>query len=431
MFHAPISLCVKQQLLTNKGLNEMKDFFKVTDIQKVYEYISLFQAVETEIISLEKTYGRILAQDISADIDLPGFSRSTMDGYAVRSTSTFGASEENPAYLNVVGQIAMGETPSFSIGQGEAARISTGGMLPSGADSVIMIEHTELLDEKTIEAYRSAAPGQHVIEKGEDFAEGNIVLHAGQKIRPQETGLLAAFGKEKVKVFKKPVIGIISTGDEVVSVSETPLPGQIRDINTFSLSGQVTEEGGIPVSFGIVKDDYNTLLAKCREALLCCDMVLISGGSSVGTRDFTIEVLSALPDSEIIVHGISISPGKPTILARSGRKAIWGLPGHVVSAMVVFAAVVKPFIEKISGLSREYKSRFPVQAVLTRNVSSAQGRTDYIRIRLTENDGILRAEPIMGKSGLINTMIKADGLIEIGKNVEGLEKGSVVKVFPL
>jgi molybdopterin molybdotransferase len=409
----------------------MKDFFKVTDLQKALEYVSLFETVETEIVSIKDTTRRILAEDIMSDIDLPGFSRSTMDGYAVRSSSTFGASEENPAYLNVVGQIAMGESPSFSIGQGEAARISTGGMLPAGADSVIMMEHTEILDEKTIEAYRSAAPGQHVIEKGEDFAEGSVVLHAGQKIRPQETGLLAAFGKEKVKVFKKPVIGIISTGDEVVSVSETPLPGQIRDINTFSLSGQVTEEGGIPVSFGIVKDDYNKLLAKCREALLCCDMVLISGGSSVGTRDFTIEVLSALPDSEIIVHGISISPGKPTILARSGKMAIWGLPGHVVSAMIVFAAVVKPFIEKISGLSREYKSRFPVQAVLTRNVASAQGRTDYIRVRLTENEGILRAEPVMGKSGLINTMIKADGLIEIGKNVEGLEKGSVVKVFPL
>ena len=409
----------------------MKDFFKVTDMEKVLEYTSLFPAVETESVLLENTQGRILAEEITADIDLPGFSRSTMDGYAVRASSTFGASEENPAYLNLVGSIAMGESPSFSVEQGETARISTGGMLPDGTDSVVMIEHTEILDEKTIEAYKSAAPGHNVIEKGEDFTEGNTVLHSGQKIRPQETGLLAAFGKEKVRVFKKPVIGIISTGDEVVPVSETPHPGQIRDINTFSLSGQVIEAGGIPLTFGIVKDDYKNLLEKCREALLGSDMVLISGGSSVGTRDFTIEVLSALPDSEIIVHGISISPGKPTILARSEKKPLWGLPGHVVSAMIVFAVVVKPFIEKISGFSTAQKSRFILSARLTRNISSAQGRTEYIRVRLNEKEGILWAEPILGKSGLINTMIKADGLIEIGKNVEGIEKGTQVRVFPL
>ncbi|MBU2621664.1 MAG: molybdopterin molybdotransferase MoeA, partial [Proteobacteria bacterium] len=295
----------------------MKDFFKVKDLEKVLEYASLFPVVETELLLLEKTPGRILAEEIIADIDLPGFSRSTMDGYAVRASSTFGASEENPAYLNVVGSIAMGESPSFSVEQGETARISTGGMLPKGADSVVMIEHTEILDENTIEAYKSTAPGQNVIEKGEDFAEGNIILRAGQKIRPQETGLLAAFGKEKVKVFKKPVIGIISTGDEVVPISETPHPGQIRDINTYSLSGQVIEAGGMPLTFGIVQDDYKNLLACCMEALSESDMVLISGGSSVGTRDYTIEILSDLPDSEIIVHGISISPGKPTILSRS------------------------------------------------------------------------------------------------------------------
>jgi molybdopterin molybdotransferase len=409
----------------------MKDFFKVTDLDNVFEYTSLFPAIETELVMIEKTPGRILAEEITADMDLPGFSRSTMDGYALRASSTFGASEENPAYIHVVGSIAMGESSCLSVGQGEAVRISTGGMLPKGTDSVIMIEHTEVLDEKTIEAYKGIAPGHNVIEKGEDFTKGSVVLHIGQKIRPQETGLLAAFGKEKAKVFKKPVIGIISTGDEVVPLTETPNPGQIRDINTYTLFGQVIEAGGIPLTFGIIKDDYKNLLGKCREALLGCDMVLISGGSSVGTRDFTIEVLSALPDSEIMVHGISISPGKPTILARSGKKPIWGLPGHVVSAMIVFAVVVKPFIEKISGFLPEQKNQVTFPARLLRNVSSAQGRTEYIRVKLNEKEGILWAEPILGKSGLIHTMIKADGLIEIGKNMEGLEKGTEVRVFPL
>lgn len=406
----------------------MKDFFKVTDPDKVLEYVSLFQPVETEEISLEDTQWRILAEDIIADADLPPFPRSTMDGYALQASSTFGASDENPAYLNMVGQIAMGESPPFSLKQGEAARISTGGMLPNGADSVIMIEHAETLDEKTIEIYKGIAPGHNIIEKGEDFRKGSIMLAKGRKIRPQETGLLAAFGKEKVRVYKKPVISIISTGDEVVPVSEIPLSGQIRDINSYTLSGQVRKAGGIPLAFGITKDNYKNLSDICRKAILQSDMVLISGGSSVGIRDFTIEVLSDLPDSEIIVHGISISPGKPTILARSGKKALWGLPGHVVSAMVVFTAVVKPFIEKISG-NIFWRKMPDISAKLTRNIASAHGRTDYIRVRLTEKEGILWAEPVLGKSGLINTMVKADGLIKIGKNTEGLEKGTMVQVI--
>ncbi|MBU3948587.1 MAG: molybdopterin molybdotransferase MoeA [Proteobacteria bacterium] len=406
----------------------MKDFFKVVDLAKVLEYVSLFQAVETEIIHLGDTQGRILAENIIADSDLPPFSRSTMDGYAVQASSTFGSSDENPAYISIAGQIAMGESPSFSIKQGEAARISTGGMLPNGADSVIMIEHTETLNEQTIEIYKSIAPGHNVIEKGEDFLKGSLILPKGRKIRPQETGLLAAFGKEKVRVYKKPVISIISTGDEVVPVSQIPASGQIRDINSYTLSGQVKEAGGIPLTFGIVKDNYKNLSDICRKALFQSDMVLISGGSSVGARDFTIEVLTDLPDSEIIVHGISISPGKPTILARSGKKAVWGIPGHVVSAMVVFTAVVKPFIEKISGNTSWYKMP-AVSAKLSRNVASAQGRTDYIRVRLAEKEGILWAEPVLGKSGLINTMVKADGLIKIGINTEGLEKGTMVEVI--
>ncbi|MBA3036589.1 MAG: molybdopterin molybdotransferase MoeA [Desulfobacterium sp.] len=406
----------------------MKDFFKVVDLAKVLEYVSLFQAVETEIIHLGDTQGRILAENIIADSDLPPFSRSTMDGYAVQASSTFGSSDENPAYISIAGQIAMGESPSFSIKQGEAARISTGGMLPNGADSVIMIEHTETLNEQTIEIYKSIAPGHNVIEKGEDFLKGSLILPKGRKIRPQETGLLAAFGKEEVRVYKKPVISIISTGDEVVPVSQIPASGQIRDINSYTLSGQVKEAGGIPLTFGIVKDNYKNLSDICRKALFQSDMVLISGGSSVGARDFTIEVLTDLPDSEIIVHGISISPGKPTILARSGKKAVWGIPGHVVSAMVVFTAVVKPFIEKISGNTSWYKMP-AVSAKLSRNVASAQGRTDYIRVRLAEKEGILWAEPVLGKSGLINTMVKADGLIKIGINTEGLEKGTMVEVI--
>lgn len=408
----------------------MKDFFKVTDLESVLEYAYDFPRVETEEVLLYKSSQRILAADIISEADLPDFARSTMDGYAVRASSTFGITEGNPAYLTVKGSVVMGKSPPFSIGQGEAAGISTGGMMPDGADSVVMIEYTELIDETTIEVYKSVAPGRHVVEVGEDFCRGETILSNGQKLRPQETGLLAAFGKERVRVYKKPVIGIISTGDEVVPIDKSPGPGQIRDVNTYTLSSLVQEAGGIPVSFGIIQDDYDSLFTACSLALDQSDMVLISGGSSVGARDFTIDALSALPESKILAHGISISPGKPTILARAAGKPLWGLPGHVVSAIIVFSNVVRPFIEHIGGLSMQNK-KITASALLTRNIPSSQGRIDYVRVRLIEKDGALWAEPIFGKSGLINTMVKADGLVAIGINTEGIDKGKKVSVIPL
>ncbi|MGA8181849.1 MAG: gephyrin-like molybdotransferase Glp [Desulfobacterales bacterium] len=409
----------------------MKEFFKVTDLGNVLGYATRFPKVETQDIPLVDAMDRILAQDVNADVDLPNFMRSTMDGYAVRAASTFGASESNPAYLTVIGSVPMGAIPDFSISAGEAAGISTGGMLPKGADSVVMIEHTEAIDKTTIEVYRSVAPAQNILEKGEDFKNGAVLVPAGKQIRSQDIGLLAAFGIEKVAVYKKPVIGIISSGDEVVSIKEIPGPGMIRDINTYTLAGLVQKSGAVPMTYGIVRDNFDDLIEKCNTALRQSDMVLISGGSSMGARDYTIEVFSALPESEILVHGISISPGKPTILARSQRRAIWGLPGQVTSTMVVFEIVVKPFIEHIAGILPGHKKHFNPMAQLSRNVSSTQGRADYVRVKLFLKDGMLWAEPILGKSGLINTMVKADGLIEIGLNAEGLDKGAQVEVIPI
>ena len=409
----------------------MKEFFKVTDLDNVLGYAPDFPRVGTLYIPLVESMGRIPAQDINADIDLPNFMRSTMDGYAVRASSTFGASEANPAYLTVKGSVPMGTTPDFSIGAGEAAGISTGGMLPKGADSVVMIEHTEAVDKITLEVYRSVAPAQNILEKGEDFKKGAVLVPAGKQIRPQDIGLLAAFGIENVTVYKKPVIAIISTGDEVVSIKDMPEPGEIRDINSYTLAGLVEKFGAVPMTYGIVQDDFDDLFETCAAALRQSDMVMISGGSSMGARDYTIEVFSALPESEILVHGISISPGKPTILARSQNRAIWGLPGQVTSTMVVFEIVVKPFIEHLAGFLPGLKRNFNLIARLARNVSSSQGRADYVRVKLLHKDGMLWAEPVLGKSGLINTMVKADGLIEIGLNTEGLDKGAMVEVIPI
>jgi len=409
----------------------MKEFFQVTPLERVLEYTTEFAATGTETVSLAEALDRILAKDVIADQNLPEFARSVVDGYVVKAASTFGATESNPGYLTVKGEVFMGRPPDFAVGPGETAYIPTGGMLPTGTDSVVMIEHTEKLDDHAIEVFKSVAPGQNVILAGEDFKESETILAAENRIRPQEAGLLAAFGVRSVPVFNKPRVGIISTGDEIVPIDQTPSFGQLRDINSYTLSGLVTKSGGIPVMFGIVKDDYESLFTRCSQALEESDAVLLSGGSSMGTRDLTVEILSRLPHSKILVHGIPISPGKPTILAQVGGKIFWGLPGHVVSAMIVFVVVVRPFLESLAGFSQSRKGAFGIPAKLTRNLASAQGRVDYIRVRLLQKEGSLWADPILGKSGLIHTMVKADGLIAIPMNTEGLDEGVQVEVFPV
>jgi molybdopterin molybdotransferase len=409
----------------------MNHFFKVKSLDQVMDLVPTFPPVDTREVPIAEATSRILARDISAVQDLPGFRRSTMDGYAVVSSTTFGASESNPAWLTLAPSIAMGEVPDFTLVPGQAARISTGGMLPEGADSVIMIEYAEAVDDTAIEVYKSVAPLQHVIDSSEDFKKDELILTRGTRVRPQEAGLAAALGLDRLQVFKRPRVAIISTGDEVVPVTEAPGPGKIRDINSYTLAGLVSEAGAVPCSYGIIKDDEHQLFETCQKAVTESDMVLISGGSSVGVRDFTVDVLSKLADTELLAHGISISPGKPTILARSGNKPVWGLPGHVVSAMVVFQVVVLPFLNRLQGLAKAGEPRLTLPARLTRNIASAQGRSDFIRVSLKRDDTGLLAEPVLGKSGLIRTMVLAHGLVEIGENVEGLEKGARVEIMPI
>jgi molybdopterin molybdotransferase len=408
----------------------MKEFFTVTDIKDVFAYLPDFRVVGTEPVGILESPGRVMAVDIMADRDIPDFARSTMDGYAVFAASTFGASEANPAYLTITGAVAMGDTPPEPVRTGEAMRIPTGGMMPEGADAVVMIEHATEIDAAMLEVYRGVAPGRHVIARGEDAAAGSLLISSGALIRPQEMGLLAALGREKIDVFARPKIGLISTGDEIVSIRQIPGPGQIRDINTYTLAGQIMAAGAVPIIYGIIADDADLLNAACARAIAETDMVIISGGSSVGMRDVTIDAIEQCGRSEILFHGIPISPGKPTLLGRVDNKPVWGLPGHVTSAMVVFDRVVKPFVEKIAGRNPACEApRPPVMARLTRNIASAQGRVDYVRVRLTINDREVAAEPIPGKSGLLSTMLQAHGLVEIGRNTEGLEKGSVVPVI--
>lgn len=390
----------------------------------------LFSPVENEEVHTQDAFSRVLAQDLVSAENLPGFRRSCMDGYAVKASSTFGASESNPAWLNIRGSVAMGEIPDFELGPQEAARIATGGMLPSGADAVVMVEHTEAVDDLSVEIYKTVAPLTHVIDASEDFAAGQNVIEKGRLMRPQEIGLAMGLGFARICAYKIPRVGIISTGDEVIPVDQTPDPGKIRDINSYSLSALVAQAGGIPVRYGIIKDDPDALAWACKKALAETDMVLISGGSSVGTRDYTVDVLSDQPDTQILVHGISVSPGKPTILARAGSVPVWGLPGQVVSAMVVFQVVVSAFLDRLKGLAAPMP-QVRTQARLSRNIASAQGRRDFVRVALSRDDHGLVARPVLGKSGLIRTMVQADGLLEIGEHVEGLEKESRVDIILL
>jgi molybdopterin molybdotransferase len=404
----------------------MKEFFNVTSIENVLALTGLIEPLGHEETALAEALGRVLSDDFAAPADIPGFDRSTMDGYAVCASSTYGASEGSPAYLTICGAIAMGQIPDFTLTTGQAARIATGGMLPQGADSVVMIEHADAVDEQTIEVYRSVAPGQNVVGKSEDAARGEILLQAGQRLRPQDIGLLAACGLSRLKVFARPRVGIISSGDEVIPIESEPLPGQVRDVNAHTLAALVDRCGGRAQGYGIVKDRFDELLAACRRALSENDMVFVSGGSSVGTRDLTVEVLAALPESRILVHGVSISPGKPTILALCDGRPFWGLPGHVTSAMVVFMVLVRPFLAHLGG-SRDAPVRIPAR--LSRNVSSAQGRVDFVRARLTVKDGEMWAEPVLGASGLVRTMVASDGLFAIEMNSEGMEQGERVWVM--
>ena len=406
----------------------MKNFFKVVDIETVEALSTRFPIAEVERLPLASANGRVLAEAIAADLDIPGFARATMDGYAVQGATTFGVSESNPGYLSVVGAVAMGEGPTVRVGPGEAVRIATGGMMPEGADAVVMIEHTEALDDTTVEVYKSVAPGQHVIARGEDIAVGDTLLARGRPVRPQEAGLLAALGCQTVSVYAKPRVGIVSTGDEVVPVDTVPGPAQIRDVNSTTLAAMAEASGSRATSYGIVRDDFERLQSTCARALAENDMVLISGGSSVGVRDYTIEAFAAQPDAEILVHGVSISPGKPTILARSGEKPMWGVPGHVASAMVVFHVLIRPFVDHMAGLDRRRRRISTISCRLSRNLASNQGRVDFVRVRVRERDGELVAEPLLGKSGLIHTMVRADGLVRIDADREGLDKGVQVAV---
>ncbi len=403
------------------------DLFNVLTVKDTRKVIddNFTLEIESELVGLHNGLGRILKNDVVAPENVPDFRRSTVDGYAVFSRDVYGASESMQSILDLKGEVLMGTNAEGEIKiPGQCYYVPTGGMLPKGADSVIMIEYTEKLDENTILASRPSAPGENVIEIGEDIKKDEVVIKKGTKLRAYEIGVLSSLGLVEIEVYKKPKIGIISTGDEVVGPGEMIKPGQIRDINTYLLYSLIEENGCKPVKYELVKDEYDLLKNTVEKAVSECDIVLISGGSSVGKKDNTVNVINDL--GEIFVHGISVKPGKPTIIGKSNDKIIYGLPGHPLACAIIFQVMVKYYIEKITS----YKEKiYPVQCRFNINYHKAKGREEYLPVTIEEKNDVLIATPVFGKSGLITGFSKAWGYIRIDRNEEGIKEGQIVNVY--
>ena len=404
------------------------EFFKLVSINEAKDIIEkniTFKAA-VEKVNILNALGRIIAEDIYANENVPDFVRSTVDGYAIFSQDAFGASESLPAILNLVGEVKIGQVPSKDIIQGECMYVPTGGMLPKGADAVVMIEYTEKLDDGTILINKPVAPLQNIVEIGEDVKKGELIIKKGTKLRPYEIGVLSSLGILEVDVYKKIKVGIISTGDEIVDPKEKITLGKVRDINSYLLYSLCLEEGVEPVLYGIVSDDYEKLKNKLKEAIDECDVVIMSGGSSVGNKDETIKVINSFKDSNIFIHGISIKPGKPTIIGKIGEKFVFGLPGHPLACAVIFKNFVSFYFNKIRSFERE---EYPIECIMAVNYHKAQGRAEFLPVRIKEEQGKLFAYPTYYKSGLISCFSKSFGYIYIEKELEGVYEGQTVKVY--
>jgi len=407
------------------------DFFQCMSLGKARDLIvdSLTGiVVNSEIVSLSDGLGRVIAVDIMAKEDLPPFSRSTVDGFAARSADTFGANEATPALFMISGEVAMGKGSMIELQPGQAVVIPTGGMLPAGADTVVMLEYTEQHDASTLMVLKMAAPGENIVTKGDDIKTGAIIVKQGQKLAPQHIGALAACGWAFIPVVSRVKVAILSTGDELVDIHECLQSGQIRDVNSYALGAMLSEIGCVVQPMGIVKDSFEQFCHALSAAVSTCQLVVISGGSSVGARDYTDRAISALSTPGVLIHGIAVKPGKPTIFGMVGSIPIFGLPGHPVAAMTVCQQLVKVAARTLMG-QKQAPDTFGIPAVLTRNLPSVPGRDDFINIRLGKLEGKYTATPILGKSGLISTMSEADGMVHITADKSGLYQGEIVEVL--
>jgi molybdopterin molybdotransferase len=387
-------------------------------------------SIGAETCATVDALGRYLAEDVVANDPLPPFSRSTVDGYAVRAADTYGATPGLPAYLEVVGEVRMGEGTSLHLKTGQAALIHTGGMIPEHADAVVMLEDTQQARSRQIEVLKAAASGENILQRGEDVQAGAQVVQAGTRIRAQEIGGLMALGLAEVSVKQKPRVAIISTGDELVAPGQPVGPGQVRDVNSYALGALVDRMGGRISRRRLLGDDRRALEEELREAHAADDIIVVTAGSSVSERDLTANAIQELGEPGVLVHGVHIKPGKPTILAAAGIKPVLGLPGNPVSAFVVAGYFLPPLMRRMLGVTTQ--GRTPsIPARLAVNIASETGREDFVPVRIRQEADEWVAEPVYGRSNLIFTLVRADGVIRIPPSATGLEKDARVTVMLL
>lgn len=381
----------------------------------------------TETVDLRAALGRISAINVINPEDQPSFDRSTVDGFALQSIISKDALPEKPVRLDVVGEVRMGRPAGAIAGKEQAYKIPTGGMLPTGADAVVMMENTRSIADGGVLILRPVSQGENRTLRGDDAPGGTVVVSAGKKIGAADLGILAACGVDRVTVVKKPIVTVLTTGDEIIAPGEQPEPGQIRDVNSFTLTA-LAEEAGCEVSLPRrISDDPDLVLAALTSAVAESDIVLISGGSSVGERDFTTSAVQKLPEVKILFHGVALKPGKPSLMAMVGETAVFGIPGHTVAAMTVFQEIVAPAISERLGIPHE-GGHFIIQAQLGEKLRPDTERDEIFRVRLERQADKVIAWPLPARSGLITVMSRADGMVYARAGGAELPAGEVIEV---
>ncbi|MEM3833499.1 MAG: molybdopterin biosynthesis protein [Thermoprotei archaeon] len=396
-------------------------------IQAVENALGGLKPLGVEIIPLERALGRVLAENVYATIDLPPFDRSEVDGYAVDSRSTFEADEDKPVELKIVGTSIVGKIPGVEVNLNEAVEIDTGAPLPRGADAVVMVEHTKKINEKRVLIYKSVHPGENVAQTGSDIRIGERALRKGTLLNAREIAVLAGLGIHMVRVYVKPRIAIISTGDEIVMPGSKLGPAKVYDVNGFSLSSMVAEMGAQPSYLGVLPDDPKLIEDVISRAYENYDVVITSGGTSAGIRDTIYRVFNNLGKPGLIVHGLKIKPGKPTIAAVVNNKLLFGLPGFPLSSMVAFLVFVRPILAKIIGLSPK-QSEAKIQAEMAFKVQTGKGKREYLPVNIVQVQDRYKAYPLLASSGSATVLAFADGFIEIPESHEFLEENESVEV---
>ena len=423
------------------------ELLKVDTIEEALNKLDRFAdqlPLSVENVPHFQSLGHILAEDVVSSENVPGFARSTMDGYAVRSRDTNGASESMPTFLTVKGEVVMGKAPegeAACIAPGECVYVPTGGMIPEGADAVVMVEYCEAFTEDSIAVYTSAACGNHLVFPGDDVEKGCVLLKRGRRIKPADIGVMSAIGQTTVKVYKPWKIAVFSTGDEIIHPNETPAMGQVRDVNTFALMAQAQSMGFEVVVYDVIMDDEASLEHHVRAAMSEANLIFVSGGSSQGKKDATAQMIGKLASSGVLTHGIAVKPGKPTITGFDvpTQTVLIGLPGHPVAAMMLFRILAGGLWDMATGQAELYDLGCGCSSLtetkrmscpIGTNIAASPGRKTFQLVQLKNQDG-LEAVPILGQSGLIRTLSEADGYIVMDVNDEGLNRGDGVDVILL